>query len=124
MANPNAKIILANSPITCTGLIKGAVDENYKGIWRDGENPRTARKKRKPVFDKFDEWMKKIGEKYNLPVIDFYRNVGLTFENFTTYCGDGTHWVDLKNPGFLVNTSAIQNRESDLLIKYLTGLIH
>lgn len=124
MANPSAKIILANSPITCTGLLTNTQDENNKGIWAEGQNPKTARIARKPVFDKLSELMNKIGEKYNLPVIDFYRNVGLTFENYTNYCVDGTHWTDINNDDVLANTSPIQNREGDLLVKYLTELIH
>ena len=123
-ANPSAKILLANSPITCSGLLTGGVDENNKGIWAEGQNPKTARAARKPVFDKLSELMNRIGEKYNLPVIDFYRNVGLTFENFTNYCTDGTHWTDINNRNVLANTAPIQNREGDLLVKYLTELIH
>lgn len=123
-ANPSAKILLANSPITCSGLLTGAKDENNKGIWAEGQTPKTARAARKPVFDKLSELMSRIGEKYNLPVIDFYRNVGLTFENYTSFCIDGTHWVDINNGDVLANTSPIQNREGDMLVKYLTELIH
>lgn len=123
-ANPKAKIILTNSPITCTGLLTGSVGPDGKGVWNEGENPKTARSKRKIIFDRLDELMRKIADKYNLPVIDFYRNVGLTFENYIDYCIDGTHWVDIKNNDILSNTNPIPNREGDLLVKYILEMAH
>lgn len=123
-ANPNAKIILANSPITCTGLLTGAVGSDNKGVWAEGQNPNTARTEKKIIFDRLDELMIKIADKYNLPVIDFYHGVGLTFENYTNYCIDGTHWVDIENTNVLGNTNPITNREGDMLVRFLKEMMH
>lgn len=118
-ANPNAKIILTNSPITCTGLLTGSAGADNKGVWADGQSPKTARAKRKIIFDRLDELMRKIADKYNLPVVDFYHGVGLTFENYTNYCIDGTHWVDIGNTNVLGNSNQIANREGDMLVRFL-----
>ena len=107
--NPKARIILANSPITCTGLLTGGQGTDGRGIWKEGESPRTARLKRKLTFDRLSQIMHNVADKYNLPVIDFYHNTGLTFENFTQYCIDGTHW----------SGTAVAEREGELIIKYL-----
>ena len=123
-ANPNAKIILANSPITCSGLLTGTVGSNNKGVWAEGQNPTTARTKKKIIFDRLDELMRKIADKYNLPVIDFYHGVGLTFENYTNYCIDGTHWVDIESTNVLGNTNPITNREGDMLVRFLKEMMH
>ena len=123
-ANPNAKIILANSPITCTGLLTGSAGMDKKGVWKSGQNPNTARTKKKIIFDRLDELMRKIADKYNLPVIDFYHGVGLTFENYTNYCIDGTHWVDIENTSVLGNTNPITNREGDMLVRFLKEMMH
>ena len=123
-ANPNAKIILANSPITCTGLLTGSAGTDNKGVWADGQSPKTARAEKKIIFDRLDELMRKIADKYNLPVIDFYHGVGLTFENYTNYCIDGTHWVDIENTNVLGNTNQITNREGDLLVRFLKEMVH
>lgn len=123
-ANPKAKIILANSPITCTGLLTGSAGSDKKGVWRDEQTPKTARAAKKVVFDRLDELMRKIADKYNLPVVDFYHGVGLTFENYTDYCVDGTHWVDIENTSVLGNTNPIANREGDLLVKYLLEMVY
>lgn len=123
-ANPNAKIILANSPITCTGLLTGTVGSDNKGVWKEGQNPNTARTEKKIIFDRLDELMRKIADKYNLPVIDFYHGVGLTFENYTNYCIDGTHWVDIENTNVLGNTNPITNREGDMLVRFLKEMMH
>lgn len=123
-ANPNAKIILANSPITCTGLLTGTVGSDNKGVWKKGQNPNTARTEKKIIFDRLDELMRKIADKYNLPVIDFYHGVGLTFENYTNYCIDGTHWVDIENTNVLGNTNPITNREGDMLVRFLKEMMH
>lgn len=122
--NPKAKIILANSPITCTGLLTGSAGTDNKGVWSDGQSPKTARTAKKQIFDRLDELMKKIADKYNLPVIDFYHGVGLTFENYTNYCIDGTHWVDIKNTNVLGNTNQITNREGDILVRFLKEMVH
>lgn len=122
--NPKAKIILANSPITCTGLLTGSAGTDNKGVWSDGQSPKTARKAKKTIFDRLDELMKKIADKYNLPVIDFYHGVGLTFENYTNYCIDGTHWVDVENTNVLGNTNQITNREGDMLVRFLKEMVH
>lgn len=123
-ANPKAKIILANSPITCTGLLTRSAGSDKKGVWKAGQSPKTARTARKIIFDRLDELMRKIADKYNLPVIDFYHGVGLTFENYTNYCIDGTHWVDIENTNMLGNTSPITNREGDMLVKQLLEMVH
>nr|DAR11873.1 MAG TPA: hypothetical protein [Caudoviricetes sp.] len=123
-ANPNAKIILANSPITCTGLLTGTVGSDNKGVWAEGQNPNTARTEKKIIFDRLDELMRKIADKYNLPVIDFYHGVGLTFENYTNYCIDGTHWVDIENTNMMGNTNPITNREGDMLVRFLKEMMH
>ena len=68
--------------------------------------------------------MRKIADKYNLPVIDFYHGVGLTFENYTNYCIDGTHWVDIENTNVLGNTNPITNREGDMLVRFLKEMMH
>lgn len=123
-ANPNAKIILANSPITCTGLLTGSAGMDKKGVWKSKQNPNTARTEKKIIFDRLDELMRKIADKYNLPVIDFYHGVGLTFENYTNYCIDGTHWVDIENTNVLGNTNPITNREGDMLVRFLKEMMH
>jgi hypothetical protein len=123
-SNPKAKIILANSPITCTGLLTGSAGMDKKGVWESGQNPKTARANRKQIFDRLDELMNKIADKYNLQVIDLYNGVGLTFENYTNYCIDGTHWVDIDNTNILGNTNPITNREGDLLVKFLKEMVH
>lgn len=123
-ANPNAKIILANSPITCTGLLTGSAGADNKGVWADEQSPKTARAEKKIIFDRLDELMRKIADKYNLPVIDFYHGVGLTFENYVNYCVDGTHWVDIENTSVLANTNPIANREGDMLVRFLKDMAH
>lgn len=123
-ANPKAKIILANSPITCTGLLTGSQGSDKKGVWKVGQSPKTARTAKKIIFDRLDELIRKIADKYNLPVVDFYHGVGLTFENYTDYCVDGTHWVDIENTSTLGNTSQIANREGDMLVKQLLEMVH
>lgn len=120
--NPKAKIILANSPITCTGLLTGKTDNEGKGVWIEGENAKTARQKKAPIFDRLSELMHKIADKYNLPVIDFYHNVGLTFENYIHYCIDGTHWTDIKNTSNLTGINYIGEREGDMICKYLSDM--
>lgn len=122
--NPKAKIILANSPITCTGLLTGSAGTDKKGVWANEQTPKTARAAKKIVFDRLDELMRKIADKYNLPVVDFYHGVGLTFENYTDYCVDGTHWTDIENTSVLGNTNQIANREGDMLVKQLLEMMH
>lgn len=122
--NPRAKIIFCNSPVTCSGLLTGKAGPDLKGIWKEGQNPKTARKARKPIFDRLDEHVRKIADKYNLPVVDLYHNVGLTFENYTDYCIDSTHWVDINNTSVLGNTNPIPNREGDLLVRAIRDLEH
>lgn len=117
--NPKARIILANSPITCTGLLTGSAGTDGRGIWKEGKNPRTARLQYKPVFDRLSQIMRNVADKYNLPVIDFYHNTGLTFENFTQYCIDGTHWTDIVNNDKLKGINYIAEREGELIIKHL-----
>lgn len=118
-SNPKARIILANSPITCTGMLKNTAGADGKGQWSDGQSAKTARQSQKPKWDKMDELMRSIADKYNLPVLDFYHNTGLTYENYTDYCVDGTHWCDINDTSVLANTNPIANRESEEIIKYL-----
>lgn len=120
--NPKAKIILANSPITCTDLLTGGIDSEGRGVWKENESAKTARQKRALTFDRLSELMHKIANKYNLPVIDFYHNVGLTFENYTQYCIDGTHWTDIENNSNLTGINYIGEREGDMICKYLSDM--
>lgn len=122
---PQAKIILANCPITCTGLLTGNLSANNRGEWATGVTPNSARSVRDSYFAKLDECMHTIAERYNLPVLDFWNGVGLTFNNFLEYCQDGTHW-NLDDQTYIDGTvSVLRNhhkilvREGEMLTDYL-----
>lgn len=126
-SNPQAKIILANSPITCTGLLTGTLSASNRGQWASGQTPASARNGRAPIFAKLDECMRTVAKRYNLPVLDFLHGVGLTFNNFTEYCADGTHW-SLDDQTYIDGSiSALRNnhkilvREGEILTEYISG---
>ena len=126
-SNPQAKIILANSPITCTGLLTDTLSASNRGQWASGQTPASARNLRTPTFAKLDECMRAVAKRYNLPVLDFLHGVGLTFNNFTEYCSDGTHW-NLDDQTYidgsisvLRNNHKILVREGEILAEYISG---
>ena len=71
--------------------------------------------------------MRAVADRYNLPVLDFLHGVGLTFNNFTEYCSDGTHWylddqtyID-GSISVLRNNHKILVREGEILTEYISG---
>lgn len=125
--NPQAKIILANSPIACTGDLTGTLSATNRGQWASGNTPASARNSRFALFAKFDECMRLVAERYNLPVLDFLNGVGLTYENFIEYCADGTHWY-LDDQTYIDGTiSVLRNhhkilcREGEMLASYISS---
>ncbi|MBR1387957.1 MAG: hypothetical protein IJ553_06110 [Alloprevotella sp.] len=124
-SNPNAKIILANSPITCSGMLTGSLSSDHRGQWRDGLSPDAVREKVKQDYDSLNYQMNVLAQKYNLPLLDFFGEIPLTVDNYVDYCVDGTHWeldaqtkVDGSING-LRNHHPIQTQESEILIRYL-----
>ena len=126
-SNPQAKIILANSPITCSGLLTGTLSASNRGQWASGQTPASARSGKAPIFAKLDECMRTVAERYNLPVLDFLHGVALTFNNFTEYCVDGTHWLLDDQTYIDGSTSVLRNnhkilmREGEILTEYISG---
>ena len=124
-SNPNAKIILANSPITCAGMLTGSLSSDHRGQWRDGLSPDAVKEKVKQDYDSLNYQMNVLAQKYNLPLLDFFGEIPLTVDNYVDYCVDGTHWeldaqtkVDGSING-LRNHHPIQTQESEILIRYL-----
>ena len=125
--NPQAKIILANSPIACSGLLDNSLSATNRGQWATGVTPESARNARIATFAKLDECMRMVADRYNLPVLDFLHGVGLTFNNFTEYCADGTHWY-LDDQTYVDGTiSVLRNyhkvlmREGEILTDYISS---
>ena len=125
--NPQAKIILANSPVACSGLLTNSLSATNRGQWATGVTPESARNSRIATFAKLDECMRIVADRYNLPVLDFLHGVGLTFNNFTEYCADGTHWY-LDDQTYVDGTiSVLRNnhkvlmREGEILTEYISS---
>jgi hypothetical protein len=84
---PKATVILSTLPITCSNYITS-------GNWSSGKTADGARTDYQQRYLDLRNKIYETSDKHNIPVIDLYKEVELTFENFPVYCRDGgVHWV-------------------------------
>ena len=89
---PLAQVVISSIPISATGKLTGGVDGNGYGIWVTGESPDTARASLDSGRQAIRNDVLSISSKHNTCFADALNEVNLTYENFTAYCTDGTHW--------------------------------
>ncbi|WP_312066859.1 hypothetical protein [Empedobacter sp.] len=91
--SPNARLIVCSIPISCSGYLTGA-EVGGKGVWASGKNPDVARAELDAGRQKISNETKQIAQYFNAIWVDLLNEVGLTYENFTTYSIDSTHWLE------------------------------
>lgn len=89
---PDARIICTSVPIACTGYLTGADDGNGNGIWKAEYSPDIAYDNLNAGRQQIKLDAIEVANKHNANFVDLLNEVGLSYENYTNYCVDGTHW--------------------------------